>query len=98
MIIPVEVDFGAPFASSQQEAWDAEYKSNVGAMPWTWGLDAHDELGRDFGTPSALSKVSMPQDWLEELEAMEPAERRAVLDELAVRPDLWDEEEVAYEF
>jgi len=38
----------------------------------------------------------VPDDWLEELEEMEPAERRLILDELAARPDLWDEEEMAY--
>ena len=35
----------------------------------------------------------MPNDWLEELEAMDPAERQMILDELAVRPDLWGEED-----
>ena len=94
VIIPVEVDFSMPFGSSQQEAWEAEYKANIGARPWSWGLDAHE----NFGRPSDLSRCSVPDDWLEELEAMEPAERRLVLDELAVRQDLWGEDvEVFYD-
>ena len=38
-----------------------------------------------------LSDYSLPGDLLEQLEEMEPAERKAVLDELAVRPDLWED-------
>ncbi len=36
--------------------------------------------------------------WREEFEDMEPAERQYVLDELAGRPDLWDESEVVCEY
>ena len=79
----------------------AEYKANVAASALSWGdqslLNDQPEL---FGssTREALANKSVPDDWLEELEAMDPAERRLILDELAARPDLWDEEEVAYEF
>jgi hypothetical protein len=38
----------------------------------------------------------LSDDLLEDLEAMEPEERRLVLDELAARPDLWGEEELLY--
>ena len=41
-----------------------------------------------------LFGYSLPQHLLEQLEEMEPAERKAVLDELSVRPDLCGEEEV----
>ena len=40
-----------------------------------------------------LACCSCPEEWLEELEAMDPAERRAVLEELSARPDLWGEQE-----
>ena len=100
IIIPVDVDFGTPFGPSQQEAWEVEYKANIDTMTWTWGLDAHEPLGRDFGKPSVLAstlgRVSVPDDWMEELEAMEPAERQLIMDELAVRPDLWGEETEAF--
>ena len=92
VVIPVEVDFAAPFGPSQRDAWEAEYKANIDATPWTWGLDAHDELGQNLGKPSTLSRVSVPDDWMEELEAMEPAERQLILDELSARPDLWGDQ------
>ena len=92
IVIPVDVDFAAPFGLSQQEAWEAEYKANIDATPWTWGLNANEELGRGFGRPSDLARCSVPDDWMEGLEAMEPAERRTILDELTVRQDLWDED------
>ena len=91
ILIPVDVDFAAPFEASQQEAWEAEYKANIGAMPRTWISNTHEELGRDFGKLSTLGRVSVPDDWMDQLEAMEPAERQLILDELSARPDLWDE-------
>ena len=101
VVIPVEVDFAAPFGPSQRDAWEAEYQANINAGRWSL-LDTQDDLGRDFskdfGAPSDLTRRSVPDDWMEELEAMEPAERQLVLDELAGRPDLWgDRAEVSYE-
>ena len=58
-------------------------------MAWTWGLESHEPLGKDLGKPSTLDRVSVPDDWMEELEAMEPAERQLIMDELSARPDLW---------
>ncbi|MCP5116441.1 MAG: hypothetical protein GY953_36890 [bacterium] len=37
-------------------------------------------------------------DWLEELDAMDPAERKLVVDELTARSDLWQESEVIDEY
>jgi hypothetical protein len=101
IVIPVEVDFAASFGPSQRDAWEAEYKANINAERWSL-LDAQRDfgrdLGRDFGAPSDLTRRSIPDDWMEELEAMEPAERQLIMDELAGRPDLWgDREEVSYE-
>jgi hypothetical protein len=91
MIIPVDVDFSVPFGPSRQDEWEAEYKANIGQGQWTWGQDVHVGLGLDVvGRPSVLSRVSVPDDWMEELEAMEPAERQLIMNELAARPDLWD--------
>jgi hypothetical protein len=36
--------------------------------------------------------VSLADDWLDAFEEMDPDDRRFVIDELAARPDLWDEE------
>jgi hypothetical protein len=88
ILIPVEVDFSICFGPSQHEAWEAEYKANVQAEAWSWGLDGRET----FGGRADLGRYSAPEDWLEELETMEPAERRLILEELAGRPDLWGEE------
>ena len=91
MLIPVYVDYKQSFGPSNKEEWEAEYKANIKAHSWSRGLVCDDEV---FGSPKecGLSDYSLPQDILEQLEEMEPAERQAVLDELTVRPDLWGEE------
>lgn len=94
VVIPAEVDFGAPFGPSQKEAWEVEYKTNVTAEHWGLGWNSREDL---LGQTD-LVRCSVPGDWLEELEAMEPAERKLLIDELAARPDLWGETaEVVYE-
>ena len=40
------------------------------------------------------SGYALPYDFIEEFERMEPEERQFVLDELAEKPELWNEEEV----
>ena len=52
-----------------------------------WGRPAFED------EPHALC---FADDWLDELEQMDPAEREAVLGELQARPDLWPEEGYAY--
>ena len=73
-------------------AWKSEYKANIKAEKWhnTFGSQA------DLGLAEDLSGYSCPDDWLEELEAMEPEERRLIMSELAARPDLWGQEEEVY--
>ena len=90
-VIPVEVDYSQPFGSSDQEAWELEYKANIKASKWDnmFGSCGGTELVDD------VAAYACPDDWLEDLEAMEPQERRLIMDELATRPDLWDAEEVA---
>jgi len=94
MVIPVEVEYGKPFGPSDREVWEAEYQANIKASPIgdlfqdSFGYTADEEL---CGYPSA-------DDWLEELDAMDPAERRLVIDELTARSDLWQESEVIDEY
>ncbi len=93
-VIPVEVDYSSPFSQSDLEAWELEYKSNIKPITWPDSVNRHMEVvsGDD------LYGSSCPDYWLDELEAMEPQERQLILDELASRPDLWDQEkEVADE-
>ena len=93
ILIPVAVDYRYAFPASDHAAWEAEYQVNIHSAPAVWeSLTA--ERAQKAKEPDVRGA---PEDWLEELEAMEPAERRLVLDELAARPDLWpDESELMY--
>ena len=92
--VPADVDYRRAFGQSDPAAWEAEYKANIKAES-TIGVFGSCTV--DSGQGSAYG-YCCPEDWLEELEAMEPAERRLVLDELSVRPDLWAESEVFDEY
>lgn len=89
--IPVEVDYSEPFAQSDLESWEAEYKANIKVAQWPTTMVRKIPIECEDG----LDGYSCPEEWLEELEEMEPEERRLIMDELANRPDLWDEQEVA---
>ena len=91
VLIPVCVDYSLPFGPSDHKVWEAEYKANIRALKRPHGLVFDDEIVVDSEEPE-LSEYSLPQDILEQLGEMEPAERQVVLDELSVRPDLWGEE------
>ena len=43
-------------------------------------------------TKCDYGSLALPYDFLEEFEEMEPAERQFILDELAGRPEFWNEE------
>ena len=93
LVIPVEVDYRLPFGPSAFEAWDAEYKANVRISPCP---------GRCYGAQPFLDEEiwtghTLPDEWLEELHTMDPAERQLVLDELADWSDPWEESEVNHE-
>ena len=70
------------------EAWEAEYNANIKADVFGFGGFDHDKYG------AGLADSSCPDEWLEQLDDMDPAERQIVLDELAIRAA---EEEVACE-
>ena len=94
IVIPVEVDYSQPFGPSDQDAWESEHKANVKAGKWDSCFGSH----ADLSIAEDLSCYSCPDDWLEELEAMEPQERQLIMAELAARPDLWEEEEAAHAY
>ena len=94
ILIPVHIDYSRPFGSSDRDAWEAEYKANIKVHSWPGGVICDNEILLDQEELD-LSDYSLPQHILEELEEMEPAERRAVLNELTGRPDLWTEESEA---
>ena len=97
LLIPAQVDYALPFAGSEALSWEAEYQANIQAASVRHGLVFDDPLVVvDCPEPDVYG-YALPQEILDQLEAMEPAERRIVFDELAIRPDLWDsEEEVAF--
>jgi len=95
VLIPVSVDYSLPFGPSDIEAWKEEYKANIKASKWPGGRVYDDEIFDDT-RDSNINEYCLPQDIVEQLEEMEPAERQAVMDELAIRPDLWDSEEVMF--
>jgi hypothetical protein len=70
--------------------WDTEYAANVKAIEWFTERSntIPDSGGHD------LSDYALPYDFLDEFEQMEPEERQFIMDELADRPDLWDEKGV----
>jgi len=93
ILIPVQVDYSRVFGPTDRDLWEAEYKANIKALKWS-----HDQVV-DRKDPD-LGGYSLSQDILEQLQEMEPAERKAVLDELAARPELWgdvDEEVTLYD-
>ena len=88
MLIPVAVDYSFDFGPSNKQAWDAEYDDNikVGKFLSSTANDKEATVAAD------LDSYALPYDFLDEFEEMSPAERQFVLDELAARPELWEEE------
>jgi proteasome lid subunit RPN8/RPN11 len=89
-LIPTEIDYDQDFGPSDHELWDAEYAANIKATEWLSTRTAGD---KNSDKPD-LTDYALPYDFIEEFERMEPEERQFILDELAERPDLWNEEEV----
>jgi hypothetical protein len=92
VLIPAQVDYSCDFGPSDHDLWDAEYQANVKATEWADDFG----IGRDSITNENIDKVALPYDFMDEFEKMDPAQRRLVLDELADRSDLWDDEGVLY--
>jgi proteasome lid subunit RPN8/RPN11 len=90
VLIPVGIDYSQDFEASNQELWDTEYKANVKAAEWLSSQTRKHEKSADHD----LTGYALPYDFIEEFERMEPEERQFILDELAERPELWNEEEV----
>jgi proteasome lid subunit RPN8/RPN11 len=90
VLIPTEIDCSQDFSASDHELWDSEYTTNVKAVEW---LTERSTTIPDSSSHD-LSDYALPYDFLDDFEKMEPEERQFILDELADRPDLWDEEGV----
>jgi len=90
VLIPVAVDYSDDFGPSDRELWDSEYKANIKVVEWPSSLNHYDGDSAELD----LSSCGLSNDIIAEFEDMEPAERQFILDELADRPELWDDEEV----
>lgn len=90
VLIPVAVDYHDDFGATDKQAWDVEYQANI--IPATWPSQFGSNSDQPESVADELSSYALPHDFLHEFENMEPAERQLILDELAERPDLWDEE------
>ena len=90
VLIPVGIDYSHDFGASNQELWDTEYTANIKATEWLSSRTRKQENSANHD----LSSYALPYDFLDEFERMEPEERQFVLDELAERPELLNEEEV----
>lgn len=93
LLIPTIVDYQQDFGPSNKSSWAGEYKANIqGTVHLTKTTSPRDDIFKqDF------DDFALPQQFIEELEEMSPVERQYILDELAERPELWDEEsEVMY--
>ncbi len=88
VLIPAGVDYSEEFGPSDHEAWDAEYAAHVRPLDWSDPLPAEEERL----VAAASADGILPYDFLQEFEKMDPAQRQVLLDELAERPDLWDQE------
>jgi hypothetical protein len=90
VLIPVAVDYSDDFGATDKQAWDVEYQANI--IPATWPGQISSYSDQPESIRDELSSYALPHDFLHEFENMEPVERQLILDELAERPDLWDEE------
>ncbi|MCY2928602.1 MAG: hypothetical protein NTV86_03750 [Planctomycetota bacterium] len=100
MAVPVEVDYSRPFAATDLDAWEAEYRANVYPEYRVMGFGGGDPGYGLTDDAMGLEGRMFPQDLLEDLRDMEPAERQLILDELATDPDAWGQgqQEAIYEF
>jgi len=87
--IPVEVDYRRPFGPSDHEAWETEYRGHIrkDELCWRTGLERTmpEAFGADMYDPWDA------QELVGAFEGLDVEERRAVLDELASRPELWED-------
>jgi len=88
VLIPVEIDYSKDFDSSSHDLWDSEYAANIKAIEWL----KHRTEPESHAGDHDLTSYALPYDFLEEFEQMELQERQFILDELANRPELWNEE------
>ena len=94
--IPVYIDYGCEFQGSDSKDWTKQYKANVTKeiiVPALKEAKAKEQADIFGGTESYQMSGVSSEELLEEIDMMEPMERQAFLDELAIRGDFWNEYE-----
>jgi proteasome lid subunit RPN8/RPN11 len=93
--LPVEVDYSQQFPGADHDTWEAEYEANVKV----------DHRFRDGGASrnrqslqaAGVEELCWPDEWLDELQAMDGDERQALLEDLAAEeadPWAWEVDDV----
>jgi proteasome lid subunit RPN8/RPN11 len=90
ILIPTEVDYSREFGATDRPAWDAEYAAHVRAVDW---FSQPLLAGPKPAEAAPVSNCAAPEGLIDELEKLGPLERQLILDELAERPDLWNNEQ-----
>jgi proteasome lid subunit RPN8/RPN11 len=88
ILVPTDVDYSHEFGPSSRDSWDAEYSAHVRALDW-FSQPLSNERKPAEAKPSARA---LPCDFISEFEKLGPLERQLILDELAERPELWNNE------
>jgi hypothetical protein len=91
VLIPVEIDYSCNFGPANRQFWEAEYQANIKAIEWLTNFSS----GANSLTNRNVDSPALPYDFLNEFEKLDPVQRQLILDELAERPELWDQESEA---
>lgn len=96
--LPVYVDYGHEFDAADFKSWAEQYKANIikdiivtpFKEPPAKPKEQPDIFG---GTESTQASGITSEDLLTEIDLMDPMERQALMDELLIRSNFWDEYE-----
>ena len=87
--IAAEVDYALAFPRTDHDAWAAEYKANIQAEV----RGASGQVWDDADDGPAIADYLVSDEFMTELQAMEPEERHQALIEFTGQPIPWDDEE-----
>lgn len=92
--IPVYVDYGCQFDGSDFKSWTEQYKADVTKEVFVPTVKEKPVKADIFsGTEFTQTSGITPEDLLTEIDLMDPMERQALMDELVIRSNFWDEYE-----
>jgi len=94
--IPVHIDYHCDFQGTDIEQWTHQYKTLV--TEETLSLLAKEPPAKEktapFGSRDSYPLPDMsPEELLDEIDQMDPLERQAFMNELAIQSDFWEEYE-----